>query len=267
MLQINNFQLKQFYEKCQKDKLIGIDTEFYRVDTYYPKLCLIQLSNTDECMVIDPIENNLEMDFLRKILFNTKIKKVLHAARQDIEIFYNIFKKIPMPIYDTQIALLALGFPHSTSYATACRDLLQIKIDKKNQFIDWRKRPLNYNKIAYAINDVKFLLPLFHKINKEMELKNTNVLKPHYKKIINIDIYSKRAENAWEKIKFNNYKDIDLNKLKKICFIREKLAMKKNVPIKQIISNSDIKILSKKNIKKKNEEKILMKLKVGSINL
>ena len=79
MLQINNFQLKQFYEKCQKDKLIGIDTEFYRVDTYYPKLCLIQLSNTDECMVIDPIENNLEMDFLRKILFNTKIKKVLHT--------------------------------------------------------------------------------------------------------------------------------------------------------------------------------------------
>ena len=84
--QLNNNQLKQFYKKCQKDKLIAIDTEFYRVDTYYPKLCLIQLANTQQIILLDPIENKIDLGYLNKILNNTKIKKY-HAARQDIEIF------------------------------------------------------------------------------------------------------------------------------------------------------------------------------------
>ena len=94
MLQINKNQLKQFYKKCQKDKLIGIDTEFYRVDTYYPKLCLIQLANKNDSIFLDPITQDLDYKLLKKLLFNTKIKKIFHAARQDIEIFFNIYKYI-----------------------------------------------------------------------------------------------------------------------------------------------------------------------------
>jgi len=93
VLQINKDQLKQFYKKCQKDKLIGIDTEFYRVDTYYPKLCLIQLANKSNSIFLDPITQDLDYKLLKKLLFNTKIKKIFHAARQDIEIFFNIYKK------------------------------------------------------------------------------------------------------------------------------------------------------------------------------
>ena len=74
MLQINKDQLKQFYKKCQKDKLIGIDTEFYRVDTYYPKLCLIQLANKNDSIFLDPITQDLDYTLLKKLLFNTKIK-------------------------------------------------------------------------------------------------------------------------------------------------------------------------------------------------
>ena len=77
VLQINKNQLKQFYKKCQKDKLIAVDTEFYRVDTYFPELCLIQLSNSSECIFLDPISHKLDMSYLKKILFNTKIKKIL----------------------------------------------------------------------------------------------------------------------------------------------------------------------------------------------
>ena len=58
MFKLNNDQLKQFYEKCQKDKLIGIDTEFYRVNTFFQNLCLIQISNNSESIIIDPISKS-----------------------------------------------------------------------------------------------------------------------------------------------------------------------------------------------------------------
>ena len=93
MLNLNNVKLQQFYLKCQKDKLIGIDTEFYRVDTYHPKLCLIQISNLSQSIIIDPICGKLEKKFLEKLLFNQSIIKVFFAASQDIEIFYKIFKE------------------------------------------------------------------------------------------------------------------------------------------------------------------------------
>tara|TARA_B100000963_G_C22562638_1_gene642153 strand:+ start:294 stop:1082 length:789 start_codon:yes stop_codon:yes gene_type:complete len=262
VLQINNDQLKQFYEKCQKDKLIAVDTEFYRVDTYFPELCLIQLSNSSECIVLDPITKKLDLFFLRKVLFNTKIGKVFHAARQDIEIFFNIFKKIPRPVTDTQICLIALGYPHSTSYAKACEDFLGVTLDKKKQFIDWRKRPLNKKEITYALNDVKYLLPLFKKISSKLNLSSKNKLKRYYKKVTCEKIFTERAEMAWKKIRFNAKNNSEQIKLKKYCRIRENLAMKKNVPAKRIISDQEIKIISRADGEKNLISRIIKKLEI-----
>ena len=262
VLKFNNDHLKQFYEKCQKDKLIGIDTEFYRVDSYFPKLCLIQLSNSTESILLDPITEKINFVLLKKLLFNTKIKKIFHAARQDIEIFYNIYGKIPRPIIDTQICLLALGYSHSISYAKACKDLLNIELDKNNQFVDWRKRPLDKKKLLYAVNDVKFLIPLFKIINKKLKNQDYRKLDNHYKKIIDIKIYSEKAERAWEKLKFSPSNNLELNSLKRYCKIREKMAMKKNVPVKQIISDSEIKIISRLNEFNPKKQQILKKLNI-----
>ncbi len=262
VLQINNDHLKQFYEKCQKDKLIGVDTEFYRVDSYFPKLCLIQLSNTTESIFLDPIEKKIDYKFIEKLMFNTKIKKIFHAARQDIEIFFNIFKRIPRPIIDIQICLIALGYNHSTSYAQACTDFLNVKINKNNQFIDWRKRPLNKNKILYAVNDVKYLIPLFKEINQKLNNEKNKKLKKHYKKITDIKIYTERANKAWKKIKFQPFNELELNNFKRYCYIREKLAMKKNIPVKRVVSDSEIKIISRSKVNKKKQEQILKKLKI-----
>ena len=87
MLIYNYDQLKQFFLKSQKDKIIGIDTEFYRVSTYYPKLCLIQISNKNSTIIIDPLCKNIDFSLIKKIFFNSNIIKVFHAAYQDIEIF------------------------------------------------------------------------------------------------------------------------------------------------------------------------------------
>ena len=265
VLQINKNQLKQFYKKCQKDKLIGIDTEFYRVDTYYPKLCLIQLANNNESIFLDPITQELDYKLLKKLLFNTRIKKIFHAARQDIEIFFNIYKKIPLPVYDIQIYLEQLGYNHSVSYAKACKDLLNVEISKSNQFIDWRVRPLDSSKIQYALNDVKYLIPIFNIIKKKLKIKNLRQIRFKHQKIININIYAKKIDNSWEKFKFKPCNKYELNKLKKYSRLREEIAIQKNVPVRRVATDKEIKLICKKNIDKEIKKKIMLKLDIKKI--
>ena len=121
---INNEQLKQFYRECQKDKYIGIDTEFFWTQTYEPKLCLIQIANKNNVCLIDPIKYNLDLNFIKKLLLNKKIKKILHSSSQDLRIFFNLFKVLPVNIFDTQIGVLPLGYNNSVSLKQICLNFL-----------------------------------------------------------------------------------------------------------------------------------------------
>ena len=261
MLIYNNDQLKQFFLKSQKDKIIGIDTEFFRVSTYYPKLCLIQLANKTSSVIIDPLSYNINLSLIRKILFSKEIIKIFHAAYQDIEILFNLFGKIPKNIIDTQICLSEIGYAHSMGYAEACKNLLNVNINKKNQFIDWRKRPLEKEKIQYAITDVKYLPKLFLKINEKINIRqNINILENH-KKLFNEEIFRKKSEKAWEKLKINRNDKYEIQKLKKICFLREELAKEKNMPVKKIITDQKIKLLCRKEFSQKDKKLILEDIK------
>lgn len=261
MLIYNNDQLKQFFLKSQKDKIIGIDTEFFRVSTYYPKLCLIQLANKTSSVIIDPLSYNINLSLIRKILFSKEIIKIFHAAYQDIEILFNLFGKIPKNIIDTQICLSEIGYAHSMGYAEACKNLLNVNINKKNQFIDWRKRPLEKEKIQYAIADVKYLPKLFLKINEKINIRqNINILENH-KKLFNEEIFRKKSEKAWEKLKINRNNKYEIQKLKKICFLREELAKEKNMPVKKIITDQKIKLLCRKEFSQKDKKLILEDIK------
>ena len=257
MLIYNYDQLKQFFLKSQKDKIIGIDTEFYRVSTYYPKLCLIQISNKNSTISIDPLCKNIDFSLIKKIFFNSNIIKVFHAAYQDIEILFNLFGKIPENIVDIQLCLSEIGFSESLGYADACKNLLDIKIDKKNQFIDWRKRPLEKEKILYAINDVKYLPKLFLKISEKINIaKNMNIIRSH-KKLLNEETYKKKPKNAWKRLKINEIKNYEIKKLKQVCFIRENLAKEKDIPVKKIMTDQNVKLLCKKKVNKKDKKLIL----------
>ena len=257
MLIYNYDQLKQFFLKSQKDKIIGIDTEFYRVSTYYPKLCLIQISNKNSTIIIDPLCKKIDFSLIKKIFFNRNIIKVFHAAHQDIEILFNLFGKIPENIVDIQLCLSEIGFSESLGYADACKNLLDIKIDKKNQFIDWRKRPLEKEKILYAINDVKYLPKLFLKISEKINIaENINIIRSH-KKLLNEETYKKKPKNAWKKLKINEIKNYEIKKLKQVCFIRENLAKEKDIPVKKIMTDQNVKLLCKKKVNKKDKKLIL----------
>ena len=254
-----NDQLKNFYLKCQKDKIVGVDTEFHRVNTYYPKLCLIQLSNKNQEIIIDPLRTQVDKSLLRKIIFSKNILKVFHAAHQDLEILFNIYNKIPPNVVDTQICMTLIGYPHSIGYANAVNDLLNIRIDKTHQFIDWRIRPLSNKKIQYAINDVKYLIPLYLKILGN--LKKKEKLKTSHLKVLDKNLYLRDPQKAWKKLKLREISNLQFKLLKKICVERETFAKEKNIPIKRLLTDKSIKLISNISISKIDSMKIIDNVK------
>jgi len=256
-----NDQLKNFYLKCQKHEIVAVDTEFYRVNTYYPKFCLLQMANKEETVLIDPFNKELDILLIKKILCSFKILKIFHAAYQDLEIFFNLFKQLPKNIIDTQICISLLGLSNSLGYADSIDYFLKKKIDKTYQFIDWRKRPLSKKKINYASNDVKYLIPLYMVILKELKKKNFKDIHKYHIKLLDRKTYLKNPSLAWQKIKIRSKESHKLNLLKEICKKRESTAKTKNIPIKRLIKDQEIKYISNKKTNYSDILKILNSIK------
>lgn len=147
---------------------ISVDTEFIRVDTYYPILSLLQICIKNDVFVIDyrtllEQENVSKKSFeqLKTLFLDKKIIKVFHSARQDCEILLNNFGIIPKPIFDTQIAAHFFGFGLSIGFEKIISKVFEINIDKQLQHSDWLERPLTNEQIKYAANDVSYLSKLY----------------------------------------------------------------------------------------------------------
>ena len=165
-------------------------------------------------------------------------------------------------MHDTQICLMPLGYDNSTSYAKACVDFLKIEISKENQFIDWRVRPLSKDKIDYAINDVKYLIPLYKGIMTGLEkINRVSWIDNMHEKVFNKNNFEKKAERAWEKIKFNPKNEYELEILKKISFLRESFAIKQNKPPKRFIENKFLIKLCKFQLRPEEMKEVLKNIK------
>ena len=107
-------ELESFCSEAAKfAKYIAIDTEFVRQNTYYAKVCLIQIafkkSNKKKILLIDPLEQGVNLEPLKRLLQNKNTLKIMHAGRQDLEIFLHLFDFLPTPFFDTQIAAMVCG--------------------------------------------------------------------------------------------------------------------------------------------------------------
>ena len=141
---------------------VVVDTEFMRENSYWPELCLIQIADDEEAAAIDPKAPGIDMQPLLDLLVdNEAVLKVFHAGGQDIEIVYNLTGKTPHPLFDTQIAAMALGQGEQIGYSNLVDSYLGITVDKGARFTDWARRPLDKRQIDYAIADVTHLSQIF----------------------------------------------------------------------------------------------------------
>ena len=154
--------LADFCKRMAKASFIAVDTEFMRENTFWPELCLIQVADENEAAAIDPMAAGIDLKPLLDLMTeNEDVLKVFHAGGQDIEIVHNLTGKTPHPLFDTQIAAMALGQGEQVGYSNLVDQWLGISLDKGARFTDWARRPLDDRQIDYAIGDVTHLAKIF----------------------------------------------------------------------------------------------------------
>src|ERR1700736_6445862 len=139
--------LARFCARQRDASFVAVDTEFMRERTYWPILCLVQVAGPEEAAAIDALAPGIDLAPLLALMADRNILKVFHAARQDVEIFFNLSGAVPEPLFDTQIAAMVCGFGDAASYETLVAKLAQASLDKSSRFTDWSHRPLTERQI------------------------------------------------------------------------------------------------------------------------
>tara|TARA_Y100001970_G_scaffold288371_1_gene415476 strand:- start:4137 stop:5288 length:1152 start_codon:yes stop_codon:yes gene_type:complete len=227
---ISNNELINNLKLIENEEYIAIDTEFIRDTSYFSKLCLIQVASKRHNFIIDPLAEDIDLSLFWNILVNNSILKIFHSGRQDLEIFYNMFGKLPSPIYDTQIAAMVCGYGDQISYEHLVFDLLNIKIDKSSRVSNWSYRPLSNKQISYALSDVTHLVDLFRILKKKILANDREKwIEEDMNNLSNIENYKLKPDEAWKKIKYKSFKSENINRLKFLAEWREHLSINRNV--------------------------------------
>lgn len=237
----DNAALCDVAARFQKAAFLAVDTEFMRERTYYPQLCLVQLSDGDEAVAIDPLAKDLDLAPLWELMRNPKIIKVFHAGQQDMEIFLHLMGQLPTPIYDTQLAAMVCGLGDQVGYDKLVKAMLGQDIDKTSRFTDWSKRPLSGRQITYALDDVIYLAQLYPQIKKRIaDEGRTDWLDEEYAKSTDPATYVTNPEDAWRRLKLRNMRSPALLRLMHLAAWRETEAQQRDLPRNRVLRDETL---------------------------
>ena len=255
----DNKSLLKIAKVLKKNEVLFVDTEFLRNNTYWPKLCLVQIKAKKNVYLIDTLAIGMDLSVLTAIFINPKILKVFHSARQDMEVLINIFNEIPWPIFYTQLAANLTIKENDVGYGNLVEIICKKKLSKKYQVSDWSKRPLKDKQIEYAALDVEYLPALYKELYRKIRSKRkVRLLKVETEKLKAVsEIYDIKL--AYKKINLRK-KNVIKSKVKLFTEWREASAQELNLPRNWVISDKTIISASKKyfeinNLKASNKNK------------
>jgi ribonuclease D len=234
--------LADFCARIAKSPYIAVDTEFMRENSYWPDLCLVQVADANEAAAIDPKAPGIDLAPLLDLMVdNEDVLKVFHAGGQDIEIVHNLTGKTPHPLFDTQIAAMALGLGEQIGYGNLVDAWLGITLDKGARFTDWARRPLDKRQIDYAIGDVTYLIQMFPvMLDKLRSTGRGDWLDQEMERIGDPENYINRPEDAWKRVRIASRKPDVLGRLKALAAWREQEAQDKNLPRGRIVKDETL---------------------------
>jgi len=225
---------------------IAVDTEFMRERTYYPELCLVQVATDEVVACIDPLALP-SLDPLLKELLDPATLKVLHAARQDLEIFYNLSGKVPAPVFDTQVVARFLGLPDQSGYGAVVQSILGITLDKSHARTDWARRPLPPAALDYAADDVRHLRVIYKKLEAELAARGrSSWAEPELKALTDEKLYRPDPEGAWQRVRgIQRLKPKAAALVKAFAAWRERTAIAENRPRQWVVKDEALMDIAK----------------------
>jgi ribonuclease D len=233
--------LSEFCRRQSRAPFITVDTEFLRDKTYWPVLCLVQVAGPEESVVIDPMAKGIDLEPLDRLMTNSKVLKVFHAARQDLEIFYHRIGKVPTPIFDTQVAAMVCGFGDQVGYETIVNTLVGASLDKMSRFADWSHRPLTQKQLEYALADVVHLRPVYEELARRLEeSKRAEWLEEEMATLTAPETYQLDPETAWRRVKSRGGNKRFFAVLKEVAAWREREAQKRDIPRNRIMRDDSL---------------------------
>jgi len=227
--------LAAFCQTARAHPYVTVDTEFLRERTYYSKLCLVQLAipgdAVEDAVLLDPLANGISLDPLYDLFRDTKVVKVFHAARQDIEIFFVEGGVIPEPLFDTQVAAMVCGFGEQAGYETLVRKIANQQLDKTSRFTDWSRRPLSDAQKSYALADVTHLRVIYEALSKQIQKTGRQSwVDEELQILLDPETYIVRPSEAWRRIKTRTNSGKFLAVIRELARFRETYSQLKNVP-------------------------------------
>ncbi|HVF37697.1 MAG TPA: ribonuclease D [Sphingomicrobium sp.] len=235
-------KLSALVSRMSAQDFVAVDTEFMRENSYWPDLCLLQIATTEEAAAIDPKAEGLDLTPLLDLLVdNHDVLKVFHAGGQDLEIIHNMTGKVPNPLFDTQIAAMALGYGEQVGYSNLVESMLGHTLDKGARFTDWSRRPLDKRQIDYAIADVTHLATIFPKlVGKLVKTGRGAWLDEEMERLADPSSFAFEPEDAWKRLKLPSRNPAVLGRLKALAGWRETEARNKNLPRGRIVKDDTL---------------------------
>ncbi|MGN6514978.1 MAG: ribonuclease D [Rhizomicrobium sp.] len=233
-----NPDLKALIAELESAPYIALDTEFLRDQTYWPKLCLIQVAAPGVAAIIDPLADGIDLKPFYELMRKPDIVKVFHAARQDIEIFFHQGKVIPDPLFDSQVAAMVAGFGDAASYETLARKIANVEIDKSARFTDWSRRPLTNKQLEYAQADVTHLRKIYETLDAELKRTNRESwVAEEIEALKSEDLYALDPANAWRRLKPRTTSKRFLAMLATLAAWREREAQTRDIPRGRVLKD------------------------------
>ncbi|WP_127475700.1 ribonuclease D [Sulfurivermis fontis] len=234
----NPADLAAYCTELRRHDWFALDTEFMREKSYYPQLCLIQIATPDGAVCIDPFGID-DLGPLLDLLYDPAILKVLHAARQDLEIFHVMRGTPPAPVFDTQLAATLLGHGDQIGYGALVKETLGVELEKAHSRADWSLRPLTPEQLEYAADDVRYLVQVYQKQRAALE-QNGRLpwLAEDFAALSDAHTYDNPPQEAWRRIKGVNFlKGVQLAVLQQLAAWREQVAQDSDRPRRWVLKD------------------------------
>lgn len=235
-------ELVALCERLKSCSMLAIDTEFVREKTYFHQLGLIQIAGNGICAIVDPVTIK-NLDPLLDLIKNQKILKVFHAGQQDLEILHRLCGCSIRPIFDTQIAATMVGWGAQISFAKIVQKVTGKRIHKTETYTDWCRRPLSKSQIDYALDDVRYLVPVYEKLVKSLkQLNRLEWLDGEWKELED-PVKFKLPDPRSQYLKIKNARSLNprnLAVLRELAAWREEEAMRRDCLAKAVIRDEPL---------------------------